>query len=111
MEELDPRTCSRKCCGVDLPDPFPRLAYADAMSRYGTDKPDLRVPLELTELTDADEDRRVQGVLSAPPTLPGGRVAALRVPGGGANSARSEIDDYTRVRRRSTAPRASPTSR
>ena len=72
---------------------FPVMAYADAMHRYGSDKPDLRVNLEFTELTDvmADVDFKV---FSAPATTPGGRVVALRVPGG-AEITRSEIDGYT----------------
>ncbi|MEP6588664.1 MAG: aspartate--tRNA ligase, partial [Polaromonas sp.] len=72
---------------------FPVMAYADAMHRYGSDKPDLRVSLEFTELTDvmADVDFKV---FSAPATTPGGRVVALRVPGG-AEISRSEIDAYT----------------
>ena len=72
---------------------FPVMAYADAMHRYGSDKPDLRINLEFTELTDvmADVDFKV---FSAPATTPGGRVVALRVPGG-AEISRSEIDAYT----------------
>ena len=72
---------------------FPVMAYADAMHRFGSDKPDLRVNLELIELTDvmADVDFKV---FSAPATMTGGRVVALRVPGG-ADISRSEIDGYT----------------
>jgi len=72
---------------------FPVMAYSEAMHRYGSDKPDLRVNLEFTELTDvmADVDFKV---FSAPATTPGGRVVALRVPGG-AEISRSEIDAYT----------------
>jgi aspartyl-tRNA synthetase len=72
---------------------FPVMAYSDAMHRYGSDKPDLRVNLEFTELTDimADVDFKV---FSAPATTPGGRVVALRVPGGSEMS-RGEIDGYT----------------
>jgi len=78
--------------GTDLGE-FPVMAYAEAMHRYGSDKPDLRVNLEFTELTDvmADVDFKV---FSAPATTPGGRVVALRVPGG-AEISRSEIDAYT----------------
>jgi len=78
--------------GVELP-AFPVMKYADAMHRYGSDKPDLRVKLELTELTDvmADVDFKV---FSSPATTPGGRVVALRVPGG-AEMSRGEIDGYT----------------
>jgi aspartyl-tRNA synthetase len=81
----------RDVLGVDLPDPFARLSYAEVIARYGSDKPDLRVPLELTELTDL-----VKGVdfrvFRQAADLPGGRVAALRVP---AELTRKEIDDYT----------------
>ena len=77
---------------VDLGD-YPVMKYADAMHLYGSDKPDLRVKLEFTELTDimAGVDFKV---FSTPATTKGGRVAALRVPGGGAMS-RGEIDAYT----------------
>ncbi len=72
---------------------FPVMAYADAMHRYGSDKPDLRVNLEFTELTEvmATVDFKV---FSTPATTPGGRVVALRVPGGSEMS-RGEIDGYT----------------
>jgi aspartyl-tRNA synthetase len=79
--------------GEKLPDPFARMSYAEAMSRYGSDKPDLRIALELTEIADL-----VRGcdfkVFAAPANDPNGRVAALRVPGGAA-LARSQIDAYT----------------
>ncbi len=78
---------------VKLPDPFPRLSYADAMFYYGSDKPDLRVPLVLTELTDLMADVPFQVFRDAAQKT-GGRVAALRVPGGGELS-RKEIDEYT----------------
>ncbi len=72
---------------------FPVMAYADAMHRFGSDKPDLRVNMAFTELTDvmADVDFKV---FSVPATTPGGRVVALRV-AGGAEMPRSEIDGYT----------------
>ena len=72
---------------------FPVMAYSEAMHRFGSDKPDLRVNLEFTELTDvmATVDFKV---FSTPATTPGGRVVALRVPGGSEMS-RSEIDGYT----------------
>ncbi|MCF8169944.1 MAG: aspartate--tRNA ligase [Methylotenera sp.] len=78
--------------GIELGD-FPIMAYSEAMHRFGSDKPDLRVKLEFTELTDvmADVDFKV---FSAPATSPGGRVVALRVPNGGEMS-RGEIDSYT----------------
>ena len=77
---------------IDLGE-FPIMAYAEAMHRFGSDKPDLRVQLEFTELTDimADVDFKV---FSGPATSKGGRVVALRVPGGGEMS-RGEIDGYT----------------
>jgi len=77
---------------IELGD-FPVIAYSEAMHRFGSDKPDLRVQLEFTELTDvmADVDFKV---FSAPATTPGGRVVALRVPQGGEMS-RGEIDGYT----------------
>jgi len=80
--------------GVDLPDPFPRIAYAEAMSRFGSDKPDLRVTLELTEVTDAVKDVAFK-VFANVANSDNGRVAALRVPGG-ASLTRGEIDEYTR---------------
>lgn len=92
MEELI-RSVFREVIGVELPDPFPRLGYAEAMSRYGSDKPDLRVPLELTELTDAVRDVEFK-VFKDAARLKDGRVAALRLPQGGALT-RSEIDGYT----------------
>ncbi len=78
--------------GIELGD-FPIMAYSEAMHRFGSDKPDLRVKLEFTELTEvmADVDFKV---FSAPATTPGGRVVALRVPNGGEMS-RGEIDSYT----------------
>ena len=78
--------------GVDLGQ-FPSMSYAEAAHRFGSDKPDLRVKLEFTELTDvmADVDFKV---FSTPATTKGGRVVALRVPGGAAIS-RGEIDQYT----------------
>ena len=78
--------------GVDLGQ-FPSMSYAEAAQRFGSDKPDLRVKLEFTELTDvmADVDFKV---FSTPATTKGGRVVALRVPGGAAIS-RGEIDQYT----------------
>jgi aspartyl-tRNA synthetase len=78
---------------VALPDPFPVMQFADAMRDYGSDKPDLRVPLKLTELTDVMKTVEFK-VFRAAAELPNGRVAALRVPGGGALT-RKEIDDYT----------------
>jgi len=87
------RTMFHDAIGVGLPDPFPVLSYDDAMRDYGSDKPDLRVPLKLTELTDVMRSVDFK-VFRAAADLRNGRVAALRVPGGGAMS-RKEIDDYT----------------
>jgi len=79
--------------GVSLPDPFPRLTYAEAMARFGTDRPDLRIPLELIDLGDVMKGVEFK-VFSGPANDPRGRVAALRVPGGSAIS-RKDIDEYT----------------
>lgn len=78
---------------MELPNPFPRMPYDTAMQRYGSDKPDLRIPLELTDLSDLMATVEFK-VFSVPATDPNGRVAALRVPGGGSLS-RREIDGYT----------------
>ncbi|WP_079417156.1 aspartate--tRNA ligase [Thiomonas intermedia] len=79
--------------GVELANPYPVMPYGEAMARFGSDKPDLRVKMEFTELTDVMGDVDFK-VFSGPATTPGGRVVALRVPGGGEMS-RSEIDAYT----------------
>jgi aspartyl-tRNA synthetase len=76
---------------VELPE-FPVLTWADAMSRYGSDKPDLRNPLELVDVADLMRDVEFK-VFNAPANDPGGRVVALRAPGGGSLS-RKVIDDY-----------------
>ncbi|CAD5369124.1 aspartyl-tRNA synthetase [Rubrivivax sp. A210] len=86
------RTVFRKTMGVELP-VYAEMTYADAMHRYGSDKPDLRVKLEFTELTEVMKTVDFK-VFSGPATTPGGRVAALRVPGG-AEMSRGEIDAYT----------------
>ena len=86
------RTVFKEALNVDLPKPFPRITYAEAMRRYGSDKPDLRVTLELVDVTDAVTDVAFK-VFSGPATS-GGRVAALRIPNG-ATLTRSEIDGYT----------------
>ena len=85
------RSVFKTCLDVDLPNPFPRMTYAEAMQRFGSDKPDLRVTLELTEVTDVMTDVAFK-VFSGPATS-GGRVAALRVPGGAAMT-RGELDGY-----------------
>ena len=78
---------------VDLPDPFPRMTYAEAMDRYGSDKPDLRIDLELVEVSDLMSEVEFK-VFAGPANDPEGRVAALCLPGGSELS-RKEIDDYT----------------
>lgn len=80
--------------GVTLPESFPTMTWEEAMRRFGSDKPDLRVKLEFVDVSDlmADVDFKV---FSAPAKDPACRVVALRVPGGGA-MARSEIDAYTK---------------
>jgi len=83
-----------KVLGVKLPDPFPRMTYAEAMRRYASDKPDLRIPLELVDVADLVKDCEFK-VFAAPAADKDGRVAALRVPGGGEKLSRKQIDDYT----------------
>src|SRR5262245_2941032 len=78
---------------VTIPGPLPRLLYAEAMRRYGSDKPDLRNPLELVDVGDLVKDSEFK-VFAGPAADPKGRVAALRAPGGSKLS-RKEIDDYT----------------
>ncbi|MCX8085715.1 MAG: aspartate--tRNA ligase [Rhodocyclaceae bacterium] len=91
MEEMI-RAVFKEALAVKLPNPFPRLTYAEAMRRFGSDKPDLRVTLELTEITDAVQD--VAFKVFSGPANSGGRVAALRIPGG-ASLTRGEIDQLT----------------
>jgi aspartyl-tRNA synthetase len=83
----------RSTMGVELANPFPVMAHAEAMRRFGSDKPDLRVKLEFTDLTDVMKDVDFK-VFSMPANTKDGRVAALRVPKGGELS-RGEIDGYT----------------
>ena len=87
------RRMFRDALGEELPDPFPVMTFADAMRDYGSDKPDLRVPLRLTELTELMKGVDFK-VFRAAAEMKHGRVAALRVPGGGSLT-RKEIDDYT----------------
>jgi aspartyl-tRNA synthetase len=90
------RTVFRKTLGVELP-VYTLMSYADAMFRYGSDKPDLRVKLEFTELTEVMKTVDFK-VFSGPANAKGGRVAALRIPGGGeaqGGISRGEIDAYT----------------
>jgi len=93
MMEQMMRTVFTEVLSIDLPHPFPRLTYAEAMRRFGTDRPDLRIPLELVDVADLMRDVEFK-VFSAPATTSGSRVAVLRVPGGGALS-RQQIDGYT----------------
>ncbi len=92
MEELV-RTLFKDVMDVDLPSPFPRMSYAEAMQRFGSDKPDLRIDLELIEVADLMQSVEFK-VFAGPASDPEGRVAALCVPGGSELS-RKEIDDYT----------------
>ena len=94
MTEEMIRTVFKETMDVTLPNPFPRMTYAEAMSRFGSDKPDLRVTLELTEVTDALKDVDFK-VFAGVANSVGGRIAALRVPNGAAFS-RGVIDEYTK---------------
>ena len=87
------RAMFKDALDVELPSPFPVMTYADAIRDYGSDKPDLRVPLKLTELTDLMKTVEFK-LFRAAAERAGGRVAALCVPGG-ATLSRKEIDDYT----------------
>ena len=87
------RELFREVLGIELPDPFPRMRWSEAVERFGTDRPDLRNPLELVEVADLVANVEFK-VFSGPATDPKGRVAALRLPGGNRLS-RKEIDDYT----------------
>ncbi|MBK1648246.1 aspartate--tRNA ligase [Rhabdochromatium marinum] len=93
MEQMV-RELFRTVLDTELPDPFPRLTYDEAMQRFGSDRPDLRVPLELVDLKDLMKEVEFK-VFATPAQDPDGRVAALRVPGG-AKLSRKEIDDYTK---------------
>jgi aspartyl-tRNA synthetase len=92
MENLI-RTLFKQVLNVELPNPFPRMTYAEAMQRFASDKPDLRIPLELVDVADVMKDVEFK-VFSGPASHPNGRVAALRLPKGGGLT-RKEIDDYT----------------
>jgi aspartyl-tRNA synthetase len=93
MEEMI-RGLFKEVLAIDLPNPFPRLTYQESMRRFGSDRPDLRVPLELVDLGDlmAGVDFKV---FAGPAQDPQGRVVALRLPKGG-ELTRKEIDEYTR---------------
>jgi aspartyl-tRNA synthetase len=92
MERLT-RSMFMEAAAIELPDPFPVMSYDEAMRDYGVDKPDLRVPLKLAELTDVMKDVDFK-VFSSSANAAGGRVVALNVPGGGSLT-RGEIDAYT----------------
>lgn len=87
------RNLFQKTLAIDLPDPFPRLTYEEAMRRYGSDKPDLRIPLELVDVADLLTDIEFK-VFAGPARDPAGRVVALRLPDGQSLS-RKEIDELT----------------
>jgi aspartyl-tRNA synthetase len=93
MEEMT-RGMFKSVIDVDLPDEFPTITYADAMNLYGVDRPDMRIPMQITDM-----DELMQGVdfkvFSGPASNDGSRVAALRVPGG-ATISRKKIDKYTK---------------
>lgn len=89
------RSVFREVLNVELPGPFPRMSWDEAMRRYGSDKPDLRIPLEL--VTICDSVRKVDfKVFAEPANDPASRVAALRVPGG-ASLSRKQIDGYAEL--------------
>ena len=92
MEEMI-RTLFKAVLNVDLPQPLPRMAYAEAIARFGVDRPDLRIPLELVEVADLMKAVDFK-VFAGPANDANGRVAALRLPKGG-ELTRKEIDDYT----------------
>ncbi len=94
MEDLI-RGVFKTVLDVDLPDPLPRLSYRDALQRYGTDAPDLRNPLVLTEVGDLLQGVEFR-VFAGPAKDPGSRVAVMRVPGG-ADISRGAIDGYTEL--------------
>jgi len=93
MEDLV-RHLFKETLDVELPNPFPRMSYAEAMQRYGSDKPDLRIDLELIEVSDLMSSVEFK-VFAGPAADPEGRVAALCVPGG-SDMSRKVIDDYTK---------------
>ncbi|WP_374972998.1 aspartate--tRNA ligase [Spongiibacter marinus] len=88
------RDLFKEVLDLDLGD-FPHMPYAEAMNRYGSDKPDLRIPLELVDVGDLMAEVEFK-VFSGPATNPKGRVAALKVPGGNDKLSRKQIDEYTK---------------
>ncbi|MEL7024355.1 MAG: aspartate--tRNA ligase [Pseudomonadota bacterium] len=93
MMESMVRHLFKEVMDIELPSPFPRMSYAEAMQRYGSDKPDLRIDLELIEVADLMGEVEFK-VFAGPAKDPEGRVTALRLPGG-AELSRKEIDEYT----------------
>jgi len=93
LTETMVRELFREVLDVSLPEPFPRLTYSESMQRFGTDRPDLRIPLELVDLGDVMTAVEFK-VFAGPANDPDGRIAALRVPGGG-DISRKDIDGYT----------------
>jgi aspartyl-tRNA synthetase len=93
MEEMI-RTLFREVLGEALPEPFPQMTYHEAMRRFGSDRPDLRVPLELVDVADLMQEVEFK-VFAGPAQDPKGRVVALRLPGG-CQLTRKEIDEYTK---------------
>ena len=87
------RDCFKTVLNVDLADPFPVMSYDEVMYKYGSDKPDLRVSLEFADVTELMKSEEFK-VFRTAADMKGGRVVALRVPGGGELS-RKQIDDYT----------------
>ena len=87
------RDCFKTVLNVDLADPFPVMSYDEVMYKYGSDKPDLRISLQFTDVTDLMKSEEFK-VFRTAADMKGGRVVALRVPGGGELS-RKQIDDYT----------------
>ena len=92
MEEMI-RQCFKVILDVDLPDPIPQMSHQEAVARFGIDRPDLRIALELTEITDLMREVEFK-VFSGPANDPKGRIAAMRVPDGNRLS-RAQIDGYT----------------
>ena len=88
------RALFKEILDAELPNPFPRIGYAEALRRFGSDRPDLRVPLELVDVADLMQGVEFK-VFAGPAKDPEGRVAAMRLPGGGGLS-RKEIDEYTK---------------
>jgi aspartyl-tRNA synthetase len=87
------RLLMQEVAGIELADPFPRMTYAEAVERYGIDRPDLRIPMELVSVDDLLTDVEFK-VFAGPANDPRGRIAALKVPGG-AELTRKQIDAYT----------------